>query len=57
MSLTQIEGIGQKKAKELLKHFRTLKAIKEASKEELLKVNGISEALADNIIEFYKKEN
>ena len=57
MSLTQIEGIGQKKAKELLKHFRTLKAIKDASKEELLKVNGISEALADNIIEFYKKEN
>lgn len=57
MSLTQIDGIGEKKAKELLKHFRTITAIKSASKEELIKVNGISEALADNIISFYKEEN
>lgn len=57
MSLTQIDGIGEKKAMSLLKRFKTLKAIKNASKQELLEVKGISEALADNIIEFYKKEN
>lgn len=55
MSLTEIEGIGEKKAKALLKHFRTIKAIKEATKEQLLEVVGISESLADNIINYYKE--
>lgn len=57
MSLTKIDGIGEKKAKELLKHFRTIKAVKSASKDELMKVSGISETVAENIIRFYKEEN
>ncbi len=54
-SLLQIEGIGAQKAKNLLKHFKTISAIKNAPKEELLKVQGISEKIAENIIEYYKK--
>ncbi|MDE6767610.1 MAG: excinuclease ABC subunit UvrC, partial [Eubacterium sp.] len=41
-SLTKIEGIGDAKAKALLKHFKTVTAIKNASVDELAKVSGIS---------------
>lgn len=49
LSLTQIEGIGKAKAAALLKHFKTLKAIKEASIEELCAVKGITLTLANRI--------
>lgn len=48
-TLTQIEGIGEKKAATLLKTFKTLKKIKEASIEELAEVKGISKKDAQNI--------
>lgn len=48
-TLTQIEGIGEKKAATLLKSFKTLKKIKEASIEELAEVKGISKKDAQNI--------
>lgn len=48
-TLTQIEGIGEKKAATLLKSFKTLKKIKEASIEELADVKGISKKDAQNI--------
>lgn len=53
VSLTEIEGIGEAKAKTLLKHFGSLSAIKQASKEKLCNVSGISEAVADNIINHF----
>ncbi len=49
-SLIQIEGIGMAKAKALLKHFKTVKNIKEASAEELLQVKGITKKNAESII-------
>lgn len=52
-SLTKIEGIGDKKAKALLKHFKTVTAIKNAEAEELSKVSGISEKNAQDIYMFY----
>ena len=52
-SLTEINGIGQAKAKELLKHFGTLSAVKNASKEQLCSISGISEQIADNIINHF----
>ena len=52
-SLTKIEGIGEKKAKALLKHFKTISAIKSASVEELCAVSGISQKNADDIRSFY----
>ena len=55
-TLAEIDGIGEAKAKALLKHFGTITGIKQASKDELCKVSGISEAIADNIIIFFSKE-
>lgn len=53
LSLTKIDGIGEKKAQELLKIFKTIKAIKEASVEDLEQVKGINHALAEKIYEYY----
>lgn len=52
-SLTKIEGIGDAKAKALLKHFKTVTAIKNAAVDELLQVKGISAANANSIFDFY----
>ena len=43
------------KAKALLAHFKSLSAVKAASKEELCEVPGISPALADKIIGHFRK--
>ncbi len=56
LSLTKIDGIGEKKAKELLRTFKTIKNIKSASVEELQKVKGINRQLAEKIYEFYSEE-
>ncbi len=40
VSLTQIPGIGEKTAVKLLKHFKSVKRIREASQEEIEKVAG-----------------
>ncbi|MGN1161486.1 MAG: helix-hairpin-helix domain-containing protein, partial [Candidatus Fimenecus sp.] len=55
LSLTQIDGIGEAKAKALLKHFKTVKAIKTATVDELSKVSGINKNLAEKIYDFYNK--
>ncbi len=47
--LTAIDGIGAAKANALLKHFKTMKAIKSASIDELCAVSGINAALAEKI--------
>lgn len=52
-SLTNIDGIGEKKAKALLKHFKTISAIKSSSVDDLLQVKGISEKNAQDIVSYY----
>lgn len=52
-SLTNINGIGDKKAKALLKHFKTISAIKSSSFDDLLQVKGISEKNAQDIVSYY----
>ena len=47
--LLSIDGIGEAKAAAMLKHFKTMKAIKTASIDELCAVNGINMALAQKI--------
>ena len=54
-SLTKIEGIGEKKARLLLKHFKTIAAIKNAQVSELAAVEGISSKNAEDIYNFYHK--
>ncbi|MBQ8766234.1 MAG: excinuclease ABC subunit UvrC [Clostridia bacterium] len=54
LSLTKIDGIGEAKAKELLKVFKTIKSIKSAEVYELEQVKGINHALAEKIYEYYR---
>ncbi len=49
--LDYIEGIGEKKRTELLKVFGSVKKIKEASIEDLIKIKGINEKLAQKLKE------
>ncbi len=53
LSLTQIPGVGEKRAKELMKYFKSLEKIKQASEKELSKVNLIDSKVAKTIFEFY----
>jgi len=52
--LMKIEGIGEKKAKALLKEFKTISAIKEASVDEICAVNTITKKNAQDIVDYYK---
>ncbi len=48
-TITEIDGIGEKKGKALLKQFKTVTAIKNASVEELCKAQGIDKIMAEKI--------
>jgi len=50
--LDEIEGVGEKRKKELLKHFSSLKAIKEANEDQLSVVVGRPTAIA--VIQFFR---
>lgn len=52
-SLTKIEGIGENKAKALLKKFKTIGAIKRATAEQLAQVQSISKKNAQDIVDYY----
>ena len=56
-SLTEIKGIGPKKANDLMLHFGTLAKLKEATVEELMAVKGITEEAAIAVAEYFGKEN
>ena len=46
---TAVEGIGKARANAILKHFKTLSAIKAASVEELAQVKGMSKTTAEKL--------
>lgn len=54
-SLCEIESIGNTRAMNLLKHFKTLTAIKNAGIEQLCEVKGISKSAAENIYNHFRK--
>ena len=54
-TLTKIEGIGDAKAKALLKHFGGLAAVKEADAEEISAVKGISKADGQRVYDYFHK--
>ena len=54
-ALTQIEGIGEKKATNLLLHFKTVAKIKSATPEDLGRVPGINKNDAQRIYEHFKR--
>ncbi len=55
--LTKIDGVGEKKAKALMLHFKTIDNIKNASLEELMVVDGISKVYAERIYDYFKENN
>lgn len=56
MELTTIPGIGQTRAKKLFQHFKTIKAMKSASQEELEAVPGMTKKTAQALYLFLHEE-
>ncbi|MBO5366264.1 MAG: hypothetical protein J6A39_06540, partial [Peptococcaceae bacterium] len=52
--LDDIPGVGEKRKKNLLKHFGSFTKIKEASVEELMEVEGIHAAVAEEIYSYLR---
>lgn len=52
--LIKINGVGKKRLENLLRHFKSVRAIKEAGIEELKKCDGISEDIAKNIFDYFR---
>lgn len=53
--LDDIPGVGEKRKKELIKHFKSIENIKRASYEELLEVKGLNTVVAEEITRFFGK--
>ncbi len=51
--LDEIEGIGEKRKKALLTHFKSVENIKNASIDELMKVEGITKSSAQAVYKFF----
>ncbi|MBQ1388657.1 MAG: excinuclease ABC subunit UvrC [Clostridia bacterium] len=56
-SLTEIEGIGKTRAKNLLKHFGSIKNIREAEIEELINAPGMTRNAAEAVYGFFHGES
>jgi excinuclease ABC subunit C len=56
-ALDNIEGIGKTRKKILLNHFGSVKLIESASIEDMKKINGISDFVANKIYNFFNKNN
>lgn len=55
--LAEIEGVGEKRAKELIKVIGSVKLVSQAEKRQLLMVDGIGEKTADAIIKHFALKN
>lgn len=53
--LDDIQGIGEKRKKALLNHFKDIDAIKRATFEELLEVEGMNKASSESVYEYFRK--
>jgi DNA ligase (NAD+) len=51
-----IRFVGETAAKTLARYFKTIDAMKEATLEQLLEVNGIGAAIAESILRFFREE-
>ena len=55
LSLQKIEGIGPKKARLILSHFKTLSALREATREDIFSVKGLDKKTAKLLWEAVEK--
>ncbi len=53
--LSQISGLGPSRIRELLEHFKSIDAIRIASKEDLSKVNGLGKNSVNDIYEYFNE--
>ena len=53
--LSQISGLGPSRIKELLEHFKSIDAIRIASKEDLSKVKGLGKNSVNDIYEYFNE--
>ena len=53
--ISEIKGIGEKTFEQLMKHFKTISAIKNAKKEELTKIIGLSKTMI--ILNYFKEKS
>ncbi len=51
-----IKGVGKKASKQLQDHFKTLDALREAKKEEILTIEDFGEITAENIVNYFSDE-
>jgi len=56
-ALDKIEGVGKKRKKLLLNHFGSARLIEGASIEDIKKVHGISDLVANKVYNFFNKSN
>jgi excinuclease ABC subunit C len=56
-TLDKIEGVGKKRKKLLLNHFGSARLIESASIEDIKKVHGISDLVANKVYNFFNKSN
>ncbi len=55
-TLTEIEGIGAKRAAVLLRHFGSLRAVREATVDQLTAVKGMTRPAAEKIVAYYQEK-
>ena len=55
--LDDIQGIGEKRKKSLISHFKDIKNIEDATVEQLLEVEGMNRLSAQNVYDFFKNMN
>ena len=53
----EIPGVGKKRSKALIKHFKNIDSIKSATKDELTSIDGINQNIAENILDFLSKRS
>ena len=54
-TLDDISGVGEKRKKALLSHFKNIEEIKNASIEELSEIDGLNKRVAQNIYDYFRK--
>lgn len=54
--LNDIDGIGEKRRKALMKHFQSIEAIRNAEVEEIAEVEGMNGNVAVNVYNFFHKD-
>ena len=55
--LLEVEGIGESRANALYRHFKTVKAMREASVEELAAVKGMNRGAAEKLYAFFHENH